>query len=99
VTSPQGMSNVIMTEWGLHLYYNITSLVEQRSVDGSGFPWRLAENDAFSQKYAKGTCPFADSLFERSIIMSVPSCLARQDEDDIVRAFKKVLTHFSQPIT
>jgi 8-amino-3,8-dideoxy-alpha-D-manno-octulosonate transaminase len=95
VTSPQGMSNVVMTEWGLHVYYNITSLVERRSVDGSGFPWRLPENAALAQRYGKGTCPTADSLFERSIIISIPSCLTGQDEDDILRAFEKVMPHFT----
>ena len=42
VTSPQGVSNVLMTDWGLHLYYNIVSLVRQTSVNQSGFPWTLA---------------------------------------------------------
>ena len=31
VTAPQGISNVVMTEWGLHLYYNIVSLVQRAS--------------------------------------------------------------------
>src|SRR6185437_8349693 len=97
VTFPQGMSNIVMTDWGLHLYYNISSLVERRSVDGNEFPWQLAENAALPQRYARGTCPVADSLFERSIIMSIPSCLTAEDEDDIIRAFEKVLAHFCQP--
>jgi 8-amino-3,8-dideoxy-alpha-D-manno-octulosonate transaminase len=97
VTFPQGMSNIVMTDWGLHLYYNISSLVERLSVDGNGFPWQLAENAALPQRYGKGTCPVADSLFERSIIMSIPSCLTAEDEDDIIRAFEKVLAHFCQP--
>jgi dTDP-4-amino-4,6-dideoxygalactose transaminase len=97
VTFPQGMSNIVMTDWGLHLYYNISSLLQRRSVDGNGFPWQLAGNAALPQRYAKGTCPVADSLFERSIIMSIPSCLTAEDEDDIIRAFEKVLAHFCQP--
>src|SRR5215469_14622693 len=28
-TYPQGVSNVVMTGWGLHLYYNIVSLVKK----------------------------------------------------------------------
>jgi 8-amino-3,8-dideoxy-alpha-D-manno-octulosonate transaminase len=90
-TSPQGVSNVVMTDWGLHLYYNNLSLVEQTSVDGGGFPWALAENAASAQDYSKGACPVADSLFERSILLPIPSCLTGQDEDDIIRAFEKVL--------
>ena len=91
VTSPQGVSNVVMTEWGLHLYYNIGSLVGRRSVDRKGFPWALAENRGLGGEYAKGTCPVADSLFERSIILPIPSCLTAEDEADIVAAFDKVL--------
>lgn len=94
VTRPQGVSNIVMTDWGLHLYYNITSLVNHTSVDAGGFPWKLAENCGLERSYAKGTCPVADSLFERSIILAIPSCLSTQDEDDIIRAFEKVLQNF-----
>lgn len=90
VTYPQGVSNVMMTEWGLHLYYNIASLVNHSSVDGRGFPWNLAENLGSRMQYAKGTCPRADSLFERSILLAIPSSLTERDEDDIIRAFEKV---------
>jgi 8-amino-3,8-dideoxy-alpha-D-manno-octulosonate transaminase len=91
VTFPQGVSNVVMTEWGLHLYYNITSLVQQTSVDGRGFPWKLAENAGSKVSYSKGTCPVADSLFERTILLPIPSCLTTNDEDDIIHAFGKVI--------
>src|SRR5437879_2755490 len=92
VTSPQGVSDVVMaTDWGLHIYYNNLSLVNKSSVDGRGFPWNLAENAGLGGNYSKGTCPVADSLFERSIILAVPSCLTTEDEDDIIHAFEKVL--------
>lgn len=93
-TYPQGLSNIRMTDWGLHLYYNIVSLVKKRSADKMGFPWDLIENASSEKSYEKGTCPVADSLFERSIIMSIPSRLNSQDEDDIIHAFTKVLTHY-----
>jgi 8-amino-3,8-dideoxy-alpha-D-manno-octulosonate transaminase len=96
ITYPQGMSNIVMTDWGLHLYYNIVSLVSRRSVDSAGFPWNLAENAGSEKRYEKGTCPVADHLFERSIIMSVPSCLAPEDEADVIQAFKKVMNHYAR---
>jgi 8-amino-3,8-dideoxy-alpha-D-manno-octulosonate transaminase len=92
VTSPQGVSNVVMTDWGLHLYTNNVSLVSKTSVDGRGFPWNLAENQSLVRNYSKGTCPNADSLFERSILLPIPSCLTEKDEGDIIRAFEKVLS-------
>jgi dTDP-4-amino-4,6-dideoxygalactose transaminase len=94
VTFPQGITNVVMTEWGLHLYYNIASLVNRTSVDRRGFPWDLTENSGPKLRYAKGTCPVADSLFERSIILAIPSSLTESDEDDIIRAFEKVYQAF-----
>lgn len=95
VTFPQGISNVVMTEWGLHLYYNIPSLVMRTSVDGCGFPWSLAENSASIAEYRKGTCPVADSLFERSIILPIPSSLTPRDEDDVIRAFENAMAAVS----
>lgn len=91
VTFAQGMSNIVMTEWGLHVYYKIPSLVHKTSVDKAGFPWSLAENQQSEMEYAKGTCPHADSLFERTILIAVPSCLSERDEQDILLAFDKVM--------
>ena len=91
VTSPQGVSDVVMTDWGLHIYYNIASLVNQTSVHRGGFPWKLQENAGSRPRYGKGTCPVADSLFERSILLAIPSCLTERDEDDIICAFDRVL--------
>jgi 8-amino-3,8-dideoxy-alpha-D-manno-octulosonate transaminase len=90
-TWPQGVSNVVMTDWGLHLYSNNASLTNRGSVDAAGFPWHLGENAGLSRDYTRGACPVADSLFERSILLAIPSCLTASDEDDIIRAFTKVL--------
>lgn len=96
VTSPQGLSDVLMTDWGLHLYSKNTSLVQMTSTDGRGFPWCLAENKDLRKRYAKGTCPVADSLFERSMLLAIPSCLTEQDENDIIEAFRKVLRFYAK---
>jgi 8-amino-3,8-dideoxy-alpha-D-manno-octulosonate transaminase len=90
-TSSQGVNNVVMTDWGLHIYFNIVSLVNKTSIDGKGFPWNLVENRDSKPVYDKGTCPVADSLFERSILLAIPSCLTETDEDQIIHAFRKVL--------
>jgi hypothetical protein len=86
VTYPQGVNNALMTDWGLHLYDNICSLVARK-----GLPWDLAENGSPARDYSKGACPAADDLFERSIILAIPSCLTEQDENDIIAAFEKTL--------
>jgi len=91
VTFSQGVNNVVMTNWGLHVYFNIPSLVNKTSVDKKGSPWSLAENQGSTASYHKGTCPVADSLFGRSILLAIPSCLTERDEEDIICAFHKVL--------
>ena len=92
VTFKQGLSNVMITDWGLHLYFNNVSLVNKASNDGHGFPWKLAENAGSEPSYEKGTCPAADDLFGRTVLIAVPSNLATKDEDDIIHAFQKVLS-------
>jgi 8-amino-3,8-dideoxy-alpha-D-manno-octulosonate transaminase len=91
VTSPQGVSDIVMTHWGLHLYYNNVSLVQRTSADRGGFPWKLSANADMERNYSKGVCPVADSLFERSILLPIPSCLTDQDEREIIQAFEKTL--------
>jgi 8-amino-3,8-dideoxy-alpha-D-manno-octulosonate transaminase len=92
VTFSQGVNNIVMTNWGLHIYFNIPSLVQRTSADKGGFPWTLAENQTSKPEYSKGTCPRADSLFERTCLLAIPSSLTEQDEQDIIAAFKKVLS-------
>ena len=86
VTYPQGLNNLLMTDWGLHLYYNNRSLVTRQ-----GFAWSLHQNAGAAREYSKGACPVADRLFEQSILLAIPSCLTREDEDGIIRAFRKTL--------
>jgi 8-amino-3,8-dideoxy-alpha-D-manno-octulosonate transaminase len=95
ITFPQGVNNVVMTDWGLHIYSNIISLLNQTSTDQRGFPWELAENENSKPTYTKGTCPVADGLFERSVLLAIPSCLTANDENDIIHAFRKVLDHLA----
>jgi 8-amino-3,8-dideoxy-alpha-D-manno-octulosonate transaminase len=91
LTYPQGISNIVMSDWGLHLYTNNSSLQSRASIDAGRSPWGLVENSGSHPRYERGACPVADSLFERSLIIPIPSCLTAQDEDDIIRAFEKVL--------
>jgi 8-amino-3,8-dideoxy-alpha-D-manno-octulosonate transaminase len=96
ITLSQGVNNIVMTEWGLHIYYNIPSLVHKTGVDKRNSPWSLVENKDSHTEYKKGTCPHADSLFERSILLAIPSSLTDRDEQDIIQAFEKLLPLISQ---
>ena len=89
---PVGRSNIVMTDWGLHVYYNFAGLFEQSGVRRNGAGWSLQEKDRRVPEFRKGTCPVADDLFERSIIMAIPSCLTEKDEEEIIRSFEKVIS-------
>jgi 8-amino-3,8-dideoxy-alpha-D-manno-octulosonate transaminase len=79
VTMAQGVNNIVMTQWGLHIYYNIPSLVNKTGVDKRNAPWSLAENGESRPEYGKGTCPYADDLFERTVLLAVPSSLTERE--------------------
>jgi 8-amino-3,8-dideoxy-alpha-D-manno-octulosonate transaminase len=99
ITLAQGVSNIVMTQWGLHIYYNIPSLVHKTSIDKRNSPWSLVENKDSQTEYTKGTCPYADSLFERSILLAIPSNLTDKDEQDVVNTFYKVLNSYGGSIS
>jgi dTDP-4-amino-4,6-dideoxygalactose transaminase len=76
-----GLHNVYrIAEYGLHIYYNMPSLVGKVSLSPAGNPWSLAENAASNYEYKKGSCPQSDDLFARSILLPVPSVLTREQE-------------------
>ncbi|MBS1814183.1 MAG: DegT/DnrJ/EryC1/StrS family aminotransferase [Acidobacteria bacterium] len=87
INVPSGNGNVLLSEYGLHIYSNIPVLTHQIAVDRRLFPWRIVENAGTSQKYCYGTCPYADGLFSRSLLLAVPCGLTLQDEQDIIAAF------------
>jgi 8-amino-3,8-dideoxy-alpha-D-manno-octulosonate transaminase len=88
--SPEA-SNVLLAEYGFHIYSNIPGLREKIGTDARRTPWTLSENRLSRPNYELGACPVADDLFERSVILVIPSCLTAEDEDDILEAFGQVL--------
>ena len=90
-------SNVILADYGLHIYYNIPALVQKIGTDHRGSPWTLEENRLSSYQYGKGTCPAADDLFARSQLLAIPSCLSITDEDGIIEAFQNAIDRAHRP--
>lgn len=96
VTHEQGVANILLRDFGLHVYSSIASLTSRCSVDAGGFPWSHPANAGLGGAYDKGTCPVADDLFRRTLILPVPSCLSTKDEDDIIAAYGKVTATLAQ---
>ena len=87
-TGPKSGGNVPLSTFGLHLYYNVPSLVNKRPLNASGYPWTAPEN-AFAENYvyAQGTLPVADDLFARSSLLSVSPALSDEACEQIVDIF------------
>lgn len=84
-----GMNPVHMTEWGLHIYYNVASLVNKKSICGHHSVWESEENRwAADYEYGKGSCPVLDSYVERTVLFCIPSKLSEEQRTMILEAFE-----------
>ncbi len=87
-----GLHNVFrIAEYGLHIYSNITPLVQKVPLSPAGNPWNLAANKAASYDYSQGACPASDALFARSVLIPIPSRLTPAQEDEAVVVIKKAV--------
>jgi 8-amino-3,8-dideoxy-alpha-D-manno-octulosonate transaminase len=84
----QPLGAVRLADFGMHVYYNIPQLVQKLPLSPAGNPWRLPANRASRYRYGKGASPQSDALFERSVLVAVPSCLTRAQEDWAARLIR-----------
>lgn len=89
--SAEQVSDVILADYGLHIYSNIPALVQKVGTDRSGAPWNLEGNRQSVYSYAHGSCPVADDLFCRTQLLTIPACLSPRDEQDVIDAFSDAL--------
>lgn len=86
----KGFYPIHMEEWGLHIYYNLPSLVHKRPSMGSRSVWELTENSfARDYTYEKGTLPQLDALIEKTVLFCVASNLKDGHKSVIRQAFIK----------
>jgi dTDP-4-amino-4,6-dideoxygalactose transaminase len=89
-TGPDGINNVAMSNWGLHLYYNNASLTHRRGVNSAGRPWTDPANSfAADYRYDRGTLPQADDLFSRTSLLEVPPVMTSETCDQVIRIFRE----------
>lgn len=76
-----GYGNICrLADFGLHIYSNIAALVNKAPLSPAGNPWSLLANAASRYEYARGACPRSDDLFDRSVLVTIPSRLDRRQE-------------------
>jgi 8-amino-3,8-dideoxy-alpha-D-manno-octulosonate transaminase len=87
-----GIENIFhLSKYGLHIYHNIRSLVDKVPLSPAGNPWALPQNAESIFKYGKGTCPTSDDLFNRSVIITVPSRLTTEQERQMTQTIRNVI--------
>lgn len=84
-----GLHNVCrVANYGLHIYYNIPSLVNKTPLSPAGNPWTLAKNAESVFDYNQGACPESDRLFAKSVLVPIPSRLTVEQEQKAAEAIK-----------
>ncbi len=87
-----GLHNAFrIADYGLHVYYNIPSLVGKAPLSPAGNPWALAENAQSVYRYDQGTCGKSDARFARSILLPIPSRLTAEQEETAAAAIKAAM--------
>lgn len=87
---PDGLNNIPLSDWGLHLYYNNASLTQRRGVTTAGRPWTDPANSfAANYDYHQGALPQADDLFGRSSLLAIPPVMTEDIAARIVQMFER----------
>jgi len=76
-------------DYGLHVMWNVRQLVDKVPLSPAGNPWSLPQNAQSDYCYERSACPQSADLFERSVLMPVPSTLTEEHERhaaDTIRA-------------
>jgi 8-amino-3,8-dideoxy-alpha-D-manno-octulosonate transaminase len=84
-----GLPCTYLPDYGLHVYSNILALVKKSSNSPDGFPWTHPKNTDSEYGYGKGALPETDALLARSVVLPVPSCLSREQEEEFAALFRK----------
>jgi 8-amino-3,8-dideoxy-alpha-D-manno-octulosonate transaminase len=74
------VSTVRLADYGMHIYSNVRQLVDKVPLSPAGNPWKLPQNQSSHYSYGKGACPRSDALFERSVLLPIPSRLTKAQE-------------------
>jgi 8-amino-3,8-dideoxy-alpha-D-manno-octulosonate transaminase len=82
---------VRLAEYSYHIYSNIPQLTGKVPLSAAGNPWKLSENQHSVYDYRLGACPRSDALFARSILLPIPSHLARAQEAAAAAIIRKAV--------
>ena len=88
VCTSTGFGNLMLSETGLHVYYNNSNLVNKVPTHSSGRPWNDPLNYfASDYSYRKGSLPLTDQILERVQLLYVSPVLTEEEIQNIVSIF------------
>lgn len=90
-TAGSGIGLVRIADFGMHVYHGIPQLVTKTPLSPAGNPWSLPANRHSIYDYAKGSCPASDALFDRSVLMGIPSGLTAGQVSWAARLIRKAI--------
>ena len=79
-------------DYGFHCYFNVPQLVNKTPLSPAGNPWSLPQNAEHVGDFNKGACPVSDDLFERSVVINVPSKLNSEQEQFMIDAIRGAIS-------
>ncbi len=82
---------MLLSDYGLHVYSNIAALVRRVPLSPSGYPWNHPDNQASVHRYDLGACPQSDALFDRSVLLPIPSNLTSDLENHAAASIRRAL--------
>jgi len=81
-----------IADYGLHVYYNIPSLVQRAPLSPAGNPWNLPANRESVYDYGKGACPASDERFAQAVLVTIPSRLTADQEQELADCIRAAVT-------
>ena len=84
-----------LSDFGCHVYYNCTNLVEKYDVLPNGWPWNTTDKD---YHYDKGTLKKSDVLFEKTIGIKLPGGLNDDQVNAIIFSLKLLISEYKEKI-
>lgn len=76
---------------GIHQYRYMTNLMSKTPFTTAGCPWSCTFNKDSNMNYSPDMLPQSNDILDRSLVLSMPPIMTEEDENDVVKAFRKVV--------
>lgn len=75
---------------GVHQSRYIPTLINKKPVTTKGCPWSCPFNQSSEMDYRPENTPQSNELFDRNLMVPLPPIMTNRDEENLIKAFRKV---------